>query len=207
MARHGFDPAQILVRLYFRKALRGSGRVLEVGCGRTPNMKWLGIEHSTGIDAFAPYLEEARQKKLHENFVLGDVRELEKYFKANEFDTVAALDLIEHLTKEDGLKLMRSMEKIARRKVVIFTPSGFISQSTYDKNSLQEHLSGWEAEEMKGYGYRVTGLLGPKGLRGEMGVLKRRPKVFWGLVSMLGHFFWTRHAPDKATAILCVKTK
>ena len=60
---------------------------------------------------------------------------------------------------------------------------------------------------MKGYGYRVLGMLGPKLLRGEYHALQWRPKVFWGSVSLLGHFLWTRWYPSQATSILCVKTK
>jgi hypothetical protein len=137
---------------------------------------------------------------------VGDVRELDRYFKAGQFDTVVALDVIEHLTKEDGLQMMRSMEKIASRKVIFYTPSGYLPQHSFENNDLQEHLSGWEAEEMKQLGYRVTGVLGPKTLRGEMHVLKGQPKIFWGFISLVAHFLWTRWAPSKAAAILCVKT-
>jgi len=96
-----------------------------------------------------------------------------------------ALDVIEHLAKEDGLRLMRAMEKISRRKVIFFTPSGFLPQCHLEKNDLQEHLSGWEVAEMKQHGYQVIGMLGPKALRGEFHNLKWRPKFFLG---------WREHA-------------
>ena len=207
LAKQGLDPAQILTRLAVGKALSGCDKVLEVGCGKTPNMKWLGIQNSTGIDGYAPYLEEARKEKLHAELVLGDARELERYFKPGQFEAVVALDVIEHLTKDDGLRMMRSMEKIASKKVVFFTPSGFLPQHSYENNDLQEHLSGWEPEEMERLGYKVMGFLGPKELRGEMHVLKGRPKALWAIISLLGHFVWTRWRPSKAAAILCVKTK
>ncbi len=207
LLKQGYDPAQILTKLALRKALQGSESVLEVGCGKSPTMKWLGVKHSTGVDGFAPYLEEARREKLQDELVLGDVRELDKYFRPAQFDAVVALDLIEHLTKEDGLRMMKSMESIASRKVIFFTPSGFVPQHGYDNNNLQEHLSGWEAAEMGKLGYKVIGLLGPKNLRGERYVLKGRPKFFWGIISLLGHFFWTRWHPSQAAAIFCIKTK
>lgn len=58
---------------------------------------------------------------------------------------------------------------------------------------------------MERCGYRVVGILGPRSLRGEYHMLKRRPKFFWGLVSILGHFLVTRRVPAKAAAILCIK--
>ncbi len=207
LLKQGFEPGQIVTLLALRQAMDGCADVLDVGCGKTMNMRRLGVKHSTGFDGYAPYLDEARQNNLHDAYVLGNVQDLEKHFKPGQFDTVLALDVIEHLPKEEGLKMMRSMEKIARRKVIFFTPSGFLPQTSYHDNALQEHLSGWEPAEMEGYGYQVMGALGPKSLRGELHSLKGRPKIFWGLVSLLGHFIWTRWSPKHAAAILCVKTK
>ena len=84
--------------------------------------------------------------------------------------------------------------------------SGFLSQGHTDKDDLQPHLSGWEPDEMRQKGYEVQGLLGPKSLRGEYHRLKRRPAVLWGVLSLLGHFLWTGRKPERAAAILCVKT-
>jgi hypothetical protein len=76
-----------------------------------------------------------------------------------------------------------------------------------EKGDLQKHLSGWEASEMEQCGYKVIGVLGPKCLRGEFHMLKWHPKFFWGGVSLLGHFLWTRWVPEKAAAMFCIKTK
>ncbi len=115
------------------------------------------------------------------------------------------MDLIEHLPKEAGLKLLRDMESVARQQVVIFTPSGFKPQGNKAAGDLEEHLSGWEPKEMRQHGYKVIGALGPKWLRGELHVLKYWPKIFWGLVALLLHLLWTRWRPESAAAILCVK--
>lgn len=207
LIKQRLDPAQILTRLALRKALVGCETVLDVGCGKSMNLRWLGVKHATGIDGYAPDLEEARRQNTHDKLILGNVLALDNLFKPDQFDAVIAMDVIEHLTKEDGLRLMQAMEKISRCKVVLFTPSGFLPQYHLEKSDLQEHLSGWEAAEMKQHGYQVIGMLGPKILRGEFHLLKWRPKFFWGGVSLLGHFLWTRWVPPKAAAILCVKTK
>ena len=205
LVRQGFDPAQILTRLALRKALNDCEGVLDVGCGKSMNLRWVGVKHSTGIDGYAPDLEEARRLKTHDELILGDVQKLDNYFNPGQFDAVMALDVIEHLAKEDGLRLMQAMGKISRRKVIFFTPNGFLHQHRLEKDDLQEHLSGWEPAEMRKYGYDVIGLLGPKKLRGEYHGIKGRPRVFWGIVSLFGHFLWTRNHPEKAAAILCVK--
>jgi len=75
--------------------------------------------------------------------------EIGRNFKENSFDCVLASDVIEHFSKEEGYKLIEMMEKIARRKVIIYTPNGFLKQGEYDNNPWQVHKSGWNVKEMK----------------------------------------------------------
>jgi len=96
------------------------------------------------------------------------------------------------------------MERLATRRVVISTPNGFLPQRSKD-GDLQEHLSGWSAEDLRSYGYRVLGMYGPKSLRGEYHRIKYQPRAFWALVSVLGHCLQTRTHPEKAAALFCVK--
>lgn len=207
LLKQGFDPGAIVTRLALRNVLADCENVLDVGCGNSMNMRWLGVKNPVGIDGYSVSCERARQLNTHDEIICGDVRKLDDHFQPGQFDAVIALDVIEHLPKEDGFRMIEQMERIARRKVIFLTPSGFLPQHRFDHNDLQEHLSGWEAAEMEQRGYKVIGLLGPKGLRGEQHVLKGSPKIFWGLVSLLGHIFWTRSRPEKAAAILCIKTK
>jgi SAM-dependent methyltransferase len=207
LASHGQDPAQMLVRLALRQALRDCDSVLDIGCGLSRDLRWLGVPSTTGMDAYQPGLEEAIRLRTHDHFVLGDARRVGHYFKPGQFDAVIAMDVIEHFTKTDGLLVLRSMDELARKKVVLFTPSGFLPQSHAEEADLQPHLSGWEPADMERLGYRVTGMLGPKGLRGESHRLKGRPRLFWGGLSLLAHLLWTRRAPVRAAALFCVKTK
>jgi hypothetical protein len=207
LLQQGHDPGAILTRLALRQALLGSERVLDIGCGSSLNMRWLGVPQTTGLEGYGPALEEARRKNTHDQLIQGDVRTLDQLFQQGQFDTCVALDVIEHLTKEEGWQLVASMERIATRKVVLQTPSGFLPQRHLEHGDLQEHLSGWEPAELEARGYRVTGLLGPKGLRGDHHVLLKRPRFFWGLVSALGQLLYTRRRPAQAAALLAVKTK
>ncbi len=71
-------------------------------------------------------------------------------------DTVFLIDVIEHLTKEEGEVLLRQTEAIARQQIVIFTPLGFVAQHTLEGGKdawglngadWQEHKSGWLPED------------------------------------------------------------
>lgn len=205
LLKSGADPAQMIVKLALREALLGCRSALDVGCGSSPVMRQIRIPRLVGIEGYEPAIEQARKLNTHDEIVQGDVRELTRYFLPGQFDACVGLDVIEHVTKEDGLKMMKAMETIAAKRVILFTPCGFLSQRHAANDDLQEHLSGWEPGEMTGYGYRVTGFLGPKKLRGEYHALKRRPRIFWAIVSLAGHWLWTRNHPEKAAAILCVK--
>lgn len=202
---HGIEPGQLVTRLEVHRALSGCRSVLDVGCGKGSLLRLSGFEKLSGLEGYAPDAEIARRNQTHNEIFVGDVRQMDSLFKPGQFEGCIALDVIEHLPKEEGLKMIRDMEAISSRKTVFLTPSGFLPQGHTDADDLQVHLSGWEPEEMRRHGYRVIGLLGPKSLRGEYHALKYRPKFVWGLISIVCHFLYTRWKPEKAAAILCVK--
>ena len=205
LARTGAKPDQILVKLGLRKALQDCKSVLDVGCGVSFTIRELGIERSVGAEGYPPSVEMARSLKTHHDFVECDVRAIGQHFQADQFDACIAFDLIEHLTKDEGFKLIADLERIARKRVVFFTPSGFLPQGNTESGDLQAHHSGWTPEEMKKLGYHVAGHLGPKKLRGQYHRLKYRPALLYGPVSLVGQILWTKWSPENAAAMLCVK--
>jgi hypothetical protein len=157
-----------------------------------------------GVDGFGPAIEDARALGTHDEFLLGDVKRLTELFPDRRFDACVALDVIEHLPKEDGWRMLESMEKLARHRVIIFTPNGFVPQHSQN-GDLQEHLSGWTADDLRPRGYKVFGMCGPKSLRGEYHIIKYKPRPLWALVSLLADYSYTRGHPEGAAAILAVK--
>ncbi len=168
-------------------------------------MAYMDNPETLGLDGHAPSLDAARTARTHNEFLLGDVRKLDELLPSRRFDACVALDVIEHLPKEDGWCMLEQMEKAALRKVIVFTPNGFLPQRSRN-GDLQEHLSGWTAEEMRSKGYTVYGALGPKAYRGEYHAITRKPRLFWAMASIAQHFLRTRSHPEEAAAIFCVKT-
>lgn len=140
----------------------------------------------------------------HSVHVVGDVRQVDSLFAPKSVDCVFALDLIEHLRKEDGLRLLDAVEEIARRRVVIFTPNGFLPQGPLDGNPFQEHLSGWTTREMEARGYHVVGVNGWRPLRGEIGAIRLRPRWFWTRISLYTQNLF-ESKPRYAFQLFCVK--
>jgi len=157
-----------------------------------------------GIEKYKPDLEVAQQSQTHDEFYELDALSCKEHFGENKFDVCVAFDVIEHLTKKDGLKLLADMEKMATKRVIIFTPNGFLPQHGFEAGDFQEHLSGWNVNEIRNLGYNVIGLNGLKSLRTEHYRLKYKPQALWAIVSWLTQFYCRNHS-NQAAAILCWK--
>lgn len=194
-------------QIELEKAVGECRSLLDLGCGSSSPIKSFSKKlYCMGVDSFEPSIEKSKKEKIHNDYCKIDVLDIDKKFTPGSFDCVAALDLIEHLTKEEGARLIEMIEIIARKKVIIFTPNGFLLQREGDDNPRQVHKSGWSVEEMKKRGYDVIGINGWKQLRGERTSVRFWPKYFWLFISDMTQFF-VKNKPDKACQILCTKLK
>jgi hypothetical protein len=188
------------------KQLMGSSTILDLACGNnSPISEIKGNFKSTGLDIFEPYLVESKEKGVHDDYVISDVMKLNQKISPKSFDAVIALDLIEHLEKSDGFRLIEMMEKIAISKVIIFTPNGFLKQEPYDDNLWQEHKSGWNLDDFKNLEFKVFGQGGLKPLRGERAELRYRPSFIWSRISYITQIL-LRNNPKYSYQLLCVKS-
>lgn len=189
------------------KAIGNSKTILDVGCGSNSPIKYFlnpKRYHKTGIDIFLPSLEKSKEQQIFENYIHGNILNLSDIFHQKKFDVVISLDVIEHFNKADGYKLLSEMEKVAAKRLIIFTPNGYLPQSEKFGNPYQKHLSGWSSEEMKELGFKVIGINGLKWLRGESGNLKHKPTIIWEYTSLLSQFL-TGKIPKYAYQLLCIK--
>lgn len=190
-----------------KKLTSSCSSLLDVGCGENSPVKFLSKKiFSVGIDVHKPSLTKSKQNKIHHRYFQMNVIDIDKKFAQSSFDLVLASDIIEHLDKKDGLKLIKKMEKIAKKRVIILTPNGFLTQERTNNNPWQLHLSGYSVKEMKAMGYKVFGINGWKPLKGVRCFVTLRPKYFWLLVSTISQFF-VKDSPEHAFSLMCVKEK
>lgn len=129
--------------------------VLDVGCGigrwgylikqSYPNIK------VTGIDIYKSYVDQAIASGAYEEVINDSFMNID--FKPKSFDTVIAVEVLEHVSKEEGTKLLKTIESVAKRKVILTTPSGYYELDTELENEC--HKSGWTKPELERLGYVV----------------------------------------------------
>ncbi len=165
------------------RRLRRCRTILELGCGNGSILFQVGLfknHQITGIDIFKPYVDA--MKPYYTKCICANISHIEI---TEVFDAVVCMDVIEHLPKQEGIDLLRKMERWAKF-IVVTTPNGFWHQDITDGNIHQAHLSGWTANELRERGYIVRGLSGWKLLRTNSAQLRfKRPYLFWALVSLL----------------------
>lgn len=133
--------------------------VLDIGPGIRPQTFVKPYVHIC-VDAHRPYLERVQQevgddpKYVLLNSVWDSALGM---LPSKSVDTVFAIDVIEHMEKEVGFKMLAEAERVARQQIVIFTPLGFFPQSYDDPKEpdrwgmdgayWQTHRSGWTLED------------------------------------------------------------
>lgn len=106
--------------------------VLDVGCGILYAIDGISCKSYLGVDIWLPYLEQVRDKY---SVIKMDAKNDLYQFLDNSFDVVICLDLVEHLTQEEAWRVIYHMKKIARKKVIIFTPSKFETNEDATQNA------------------------------------------------------------------------
>lgn len=140
--------------------LSDSRTVLDIGCGIGETLKDFCCPIKIGVDAHRPYLEHA---KYGDQFIKLNYRaeRLNELFLPKSFDSITLIDVLEHFEKGVAWDVLRQVEEIAAKKVIIFTPRGFFQQLEVDHyglggESFQRHRSGWEVDDFQSRGYNIV---------------------------------------------------
>jgi len=142
-----------------KKELKNCSTVLDLGCGPSSPLKNIkNITYSVGVELFTPYLELSKSQKIHSKYLQKNILDLD--FPKNSFDAVILIEVLEHLSKQDGQKVLKLANKWAKNKVIISTPNLYFPMDEVDLNPYQKHLSGWSIDELKKLGFKVNGVSG-----------------------------------------------
>jgi SAM-dependent methyltransferase len=193
------SPKRFAQELIVRHGLKSG---LDIGAGDSSLLtgpRSLGF-HSTGIDVSEAAVENARKRNLHDRCICGNFME-ERF--PEPFDVVVISHVLEHFTRDDGLRVLQRIESLAKRLIYVETPHGFLEQPDVGGNLFQRHLSGWFPHDFEGRGYTVFGA-GPRWLRGPMGKSRFLPEPLAQLVGRATQWRYFR-APRRAATIAAIK--
>jgi SAM-dependent methyltransferase len=196
----------IVINTVCRVIDRKGKSLLDAGCGdgvmggMLKNKKRLSI----GADVNVHSLKTGLENGTHDGYVLCDVRVLP--FQPKSFDTVLAMEVLEHQEKEDALKSIKDWEAIARRQVIITTPVGECRVTTRADNPFDEHKSYWLPQELKRQGYTVRGH-GLARLYGDDGWFVTAPRILVPLLYIFSVFVGpvVYFFPGLSGRMVCVK--
>ena len=193
--------------VWLKRDLADCESILELGCGRySPLLKVGAGPRTVAVDIWEPYVTMHNKAKDYHTCVLGNIltMDLDSYSKS--FDAVVICDVLEHLPREEVLRidLFKAIEKVARKKVILFTPNGFIENDKVDGDPYQEHVSAWEQEDYTSRGYKVVGSTGLRWLMGKASLPKYRPELLGQLLILFSQplVYWF---PDIAWHSYAVK--
>jgi hypothetical protein len=132
--------------------------VLDVGTGMMRSLADLPCPVRIGLDAHRPYLEHREVADAVP--INASALELDRLFVPGAVDLVQLTDVLEHFDSEQADRVLEQAARIARRRVLLFTPRGEFPQDDFDASGLggeelQQHRSTWEPEELERRGYRV----------------------------------------------------
>jgi len=136
---------------YLSKYISSDETLLDVCCGPCNPTKELKAKSKVGIDLDTEALAIAKQFC---SAIKHDVNHIETILLPASFDVVFWLDGIEHLFLNGAVKALAYLERVARKRVVVFTPT---EKAFFElDNELLRHKSVFPEEFWKARGYETT---------------------------------------------------
>ncbi len=128
--------------------------ILALGCHIGDTFWYMKMSGDiTGSDVFEQYFQTCIKRKTHKRLIKMDLNNLTEDF--GKYGCVTAFFLLEHMSKEDGLELLRKMD-ILGENIVILVPYGVSDQETPDSNVYQRHVSAWYPEDFTQRGFQIS---------------------------------------------------
>ncbi len=149
-----------------QKHIEPDDTVLDLGCGiMQATTDIVGVKENlkckliVGVELVSKYLDRIKDKYPTINT---DVRNT-NLFVDDSYDVVICTDVLEHLKLDDAIDLLKEMKRIARKKVVIYTPLLMESneENVHDgwgmgENELQRHQCVVPHDALQDLGYEIA---------------------------------------------------
>uniref|UniRef100_A0A7C3FD14 Methyltransferase domain-containing protein n=1 Tax=Candidatus Methanomethylicus mesodigestus TaxID=1867258 RepID=A0A7C3FD14_9CREN len=155
MPVHDFVIDPFVLRIIPKSA---KGNIVDVGCGYGLFGHMIRFERGyegalIGVDRSPLHLSKIRRygSGIYDALILADATRIPLGDGSSEI--AIAQEVIEHLSNEDGERLLDELERISSRLIIVTTPRGRLPQDC--EGSLEIHRSGWSEKEFISRGYEV----------------------------------------------------
>jgi SAM-dependent methyltransferase len=132
--------------------------VLEIGCSTGKIIAQIKAGTRIGIDACERAISIARSERPRVLYQVCDLNNTE-LIGIREVECIIGQDIIEHLFKIKARELLRWIETVATKRIILFIPVGYHPQTKDDRGMgndyYQTHRSTWYPEDMERLGYDV----------------------------------------------------
>lgn len=137
--------------------------ILDIGCGRGMWGYMINILRDVrgakiiGLDLNEDYLSFVRKHKIYTKLIKADL--LKKLpIESKSVDFIICSEVIEHIVKKDGEKLLKEIDRIIKPggRIIVTTPNVWLEMPYV--NDLDLHRSLWNTADFTKRGYKVHGI-------------------------------------------------
>lgn len=104
-----------------------------------------------GIEGCSGYMTPVHEH-VYNQILIGNVLDILPTLDGGSYELVLAIDILEHLTKTDGLVFLAELKRVASRAVLVSTPKEFHFQEV-QANPFENHRSHWSQKELAEQGF------------------------------------------------------
>lgn len=144
-----------------RSLIRPASVVLDIGCGIRPQ-RFVVPDVAICVEPHREYIDYLKKSIDSANILIIPLGALEALgsLPDRSVDSIFMVDVIEHMPKSIGLKVLSECLRVARAQVIVFTPLGYMPQSVHadeldgwglNGGVYQDHKSGWYIEDFPGW--------------------------------------------------------
>ncbi|TXH04366.1 MAG: class I SAM-dependent methyltransferase [Candidatus Moraniibacteriota bacterium] len=144
-----------------KQLIKPASVILDIGCGIRPQ-RFVVPDVAICVEPYQEYVDYLKRSVDSANILVIPLGALEalKALPDRSVDSIFMIDVIEHMPKSLGARVIDECKRVARGQIIVFTPLGFMPQAVHAGEAdgwglgggeFQDHKSGWYPEDFSGW--------------------------------------------------------
>lgn len=137
--------------------------ILDCGCGHGSlgflmKTRFDGNPNIDGFDLYRPYINRLKKLNLYDSVYVMDIKNVHDLNK--KYDYIFAMEVLEHLKHDEALDVLKSLESMCNKMLIISMPIGQLKQGIgIDDNIHYIHKSAFYPKDFEALGYETKTIL------------------------------------------------